>query len=89
MVYSHCGQSFGTQEELDLHMQEAHPDEGMGAPVARTCSRVAGLAPSSGVEAARRTDREQRVTTGRLDLCRRYDPVSTGRRTMCHPSPIG
>jgi hypothetical protein len=30
MVCSHCGQSFQTQEELDRHMQEAHPDEGMG-----------------------------------------------------------
>jgi hypothetical protein len=30
MVCSKCGQSFETQEELDRHMQEAHPDEGMG-----------------------------------------------------------
>lgn len=30
MVCSHCGQSFDTQEELDRHMEEAHPDEGMG-----------------------------------------------------------
>jgi Zinc finger, C2H2 type len=30
MVCSHCGQSFATQEELDRHMQEAHPDEGTG-----------------------------------------------------------
>jgi len=27
---SHCGQTFATQEELDRHMQETHPDEGMG-----------------------------------------------------------
>jgi hypothetical protein len=30
MVCSHCGQTFETQEELDRHMQEAHPDEGGG-----------------------------------------------------------
>lgn len=30
MVCSKCGQSFETQEELDRHMQETHPDEGMG-----------------------------------------------------------
>ena len=28
MVCSKCGQSFQTQEELDRHMQEAHPDDG-------------------------------------------------------------
>lgn len=30
MVCSKCGQSFETQEELDRHMEEAHPDEGTG-----------------------------------------------------------
>jgi hypothetical protein len=30
MVCSKCGQTFETQEELDRHMQDAHPDEGMG-----------------------------------------------------------
>jgi Zinc finger, C2H2 type len=30
MTCSKCGQSFETQEELDRHMQEVHPDEGMG-----------------------------------------------------------
>jgi hypothetical protein len=27
MVCSKCGQSFQTQDELDRHMQEAHPDD--------------------------------------------------------------
>ena len=27
MVCSHCGASFETQEELDQHMKEVHPDE--------------------------------------------------------------
>ena len=30
MICSKCGASFETQEELDTHMTEAHPDEGMG-----------------------------------------------------------
>ncbi|MCD6022408.1 MAG: hypothetical protein K0R20_2118 [Actinomycetia bacterium] len=30
MVCSRCGQSVETQEELDRHMQDAHPDEGTG-----------------------------------------------------------
>jgi hypothetical protein len=30
MICSKCGASFETQEELDQHMQEVHPDEGMG-----------------------------------------------------------
>jgi uncharacterized C2H2 Zn-finger protein len=28
MVCEKCGASFETQEELDRHVQEAHPDEG-------------------------------------------------------------
>ena len=30
MVCSKCGASFETQEELDKHMAETHPDEGEG-----------------------------------------------------------
>jgi Zinc finger, C2H2 type len=30
MTCGKCGQSFDTQEELDRHMQETHPEEGMG-----------------------------------------------------------
>ena len=30
MICSRCGASFETQEELDKHMTETHPDEGMG-----------------------------------------------------------
>jgi hypothetical protein len=28
MVCSKCGQSFQTQDELDRHMRETHPEEG-------------------------------------------------------------
>jgi uncharacterized C2H2 Zn-finger protein len=28
MICEKCGASFETQEELDRHVQEAHPDEG-------------------------------------------------------------
>ena len=30
MTCSKCGQSFETQEELDRHMAEGHPEEGVG-----------------------------------------------------------
>ena len=29
VVCGKCGASFETQEELDRHMQETHPDDGM------------------------------------------------------------
>jgi len=29
MICEKCGASFETQEELDRHVQETHPDEGM------------------------------------------------------------
>jgi uncharacterized C2H2 Zn-finger protein len=29
VVCARCGASFETQEELDRHVQETHPDEGM------------------------------------------------------------
>ena len=27
MTCEHCGQTFGSQEELDRHMKETHPDK--------------------------------------------------------------
>jgi hypothetical protein len=36
MICSKCGQSFETQEELDRHMEEVHPDDGMGEGMGET-----------------------------------------------------
>jgi hypothetical protein len=36
MICNKCGQSFDTQEEVDQHMKEAHPDEGTGGGMGGT-----------------------------------------------------
>ena len=36
MTCEHCGQSFASQDELDTHMQQAHPGMGTGQETGET-----------------------------------------------------